>query len=148
MRRFALLRETVRAEILSLQSTAASKLRRHGGDGALIDFSFIPLAYDAVIRGARLPRRAALPTVARQEIRRRSKDIGNAVHQIAVAVAVEVDRIANIGRRKKLRLTDLSGPTAAQLAWRQVTASDNADRIQKLTGEEFGAAAIVGERRE
>src|SRR5690606_1966635 len=63
-------------------------------------------------------------------------------------VAVEVDRVPDVGARQELRLADLAGPAAAKLRGRHVAALDDADRVEELRCEELGAAAVIGERCE
>ena len=43
-----------------------------------------------------------------------------------------------------MRVADLAGPAAAQLREVEVAALDDAQGIEQMRGEEFGAAAVVG----
>ena len=60
-----------------------------------------------------------------------------------MAVAVEIDAILDIGRRQKLRLADLAGIGADQVAQRKIAALDDLQRGDQLALEQFRAAAIM-----
>src|ERR1700722_13689947 len=80
-----------------------------------VDLRLVPLEDRVEIRRALVPVLAALPALVLEIVRRRGEDIGRAVDQVALAVAVEVDGVIETGRRQKLGLSDLSGPQALEL---------------------------------
>ena len=65
-----------------------------------------------------------------------------------MAVAVEIDAVFDIGRRQKLRLADLAGIGADHVVQAQVAALHDLHRREQLALEQFGAAAIMRQRRE
>ena len=80
------------------------------GDGAGIDFAFVPLLDDREIWRAGIPALAPLPPETRKIIGCGSEDIGHAVQQVLAAVAVEIDSIFDIGRGHELRLSNFPSP--------------------------------------
>jgi hypothetical protein len=68
------------------------------------------------------------------------------VNQVAPAIAVEVDRVFEIGRRQELGLAEIAGPVAEHLGRPKVAALDDAKRIRQLRLEHLGAAAIECQR--
>ncbi len=68
--------------------------------------------------------------------------------QIDVAVAVVVDAVLDVGRGQELGLADLAGKGALEIAQRQVAALQDFQRGDQLALEQFGAAAIMRQRRQ
>ena len=65
-----------------------------------------------------------------------------------MAVAVEIDAVLHIRRRQELRLADLAGEGADQIAQRQIAALHDLQRRDQFALEQFGAPAIMRERRQ
>ncbi len=68
--------------------------------------------------------------------------------QVDMAVAVEVDAVLDVGARQKLRLADLAGVGAYEIAQRQVAALQDLQGRDELVLEQLGAPAIMCERRQ
>ena len=100
-----------------------------GRDGLGVDHGLVPAADHLEVGIAFVPALAALPAVALQIVGGGGEHVGHAVHQIAPAVAVEIDRVFVIGRRQELRLPEIAGPVAAHFGRRQVAAIDDAQRV-------------------
>ena len=113
-----------------------------------VDLRRVPLQQDLEIGGALAPGLAALPPIAFEIIGGGGEYVGDAVNEIAAAVAVVIDGVFEIGRRQELGLANLAGPSAAHFAGAHVAAVDDAQRIQELGPEFVRAAAIVGQRRQ
>src|SRR5581483_5419978 len=128
------------------ESRPFGQLAGHDGDGAHVDFGLVPLPDDGVVGRARAPALPGLPAVTFQEVGGGGEHVGHAVLEVAPSVAVEIDSILVVARRQELGVADLTGPTAAQLRERQVTALDDAQRVEQVAGEELRAAAVVGQR--
>ncbi len=86
------------------------------GDGPGVNLRRIPLQQHLEIGRALAPWLAALPAIAFEIVAGRSKHIGHAVNEIALAIAVIVDGVFQIRRRQELGLPDLAGPGAAHFA--------------------------------
>src|SRR5258708_30845947 len=84
-----------------------------------------PLAHDLEIRGALAERRAGPPAVGLQKIGRRGENVGNAVPEIDVSVAVIVDAIFHVRGWQKLRLADLACVRTDQVAQKKNAALDD-----------------------
>ena len=70
------------------------------------------------------------------------------MNEIAPTVAVEIDRVFVIIRRRELQRAEFAGPVPDHLARPQVAALDDAQRIDQLGAEELRSPAIIGERRD
>src|SRR5262249_21118436 len=92
------------------------------------------------------PRLATLPAEADQKVGRRGKRIGNALDQVAAAVAVEVDGVLEVIGGGKLHAAEFAGPVANHVFHALVAALDDAQRIEQLLPEEIRPPAIIGER--
>ena len=95
------------------------------------------------------PRFAALPAEARQEVRGGGERVRHALDQIAAAVAVIVDGAAIIVGGGELHRAQFAGPVAAvHFGDGEIAAPQDAQGVDKLLAEIFGAAAVIGERRD
>ncbi len=92
------------------------------------------------------PGLAALPTEMQEILSGRADDVGGAADEIAVAVAVVVDRVRHVFRRHHLGLPELARPGADHLVGAQVAALDQPQRTEQMLAEHVGAPAIEGER--
>jgi hypothetical protein len=95
-------------------------------DGLGVDLALVPLLDRREIGAAGLPVLAALPAVSGEEVGGRGQHVGGAAQEIAAAVAVEIDRELDVGRRHELGLADFARPCAAQILWRDIAALDDA----------------------
>src|SRR5204863_9687533 len=103
----------------------ARKLRREIADGSGIDLALVPLLDHGEVRAARLPVLAALPAVSGEEVCGRGQHVGRAAQEIAAAIAVEVDREFDVGRRHELGLANFTSPGPAHFLWRDIAALDD-----------------------
>nr|WP_246148700.1 hypothetical protein [Skermanella pratensis] len=76
----------------------------------------------------------------------RAEYVGQAVPQVAAAVAVPVHRVAGVCGRNELGMAHGAGPGADQTALRRVAPVDDPERLQQLLAPEVGPAAVPGER--
>src|ERR1700750_1342213 len=106
-------------------------------DGLAVDRGPVPLAHRFEIRGALIVRRAGLEAGKLQQVRGGGEHIGHAVPEIDMAVAVEIDAVLDVGRRQELRLTDLAGEGADQVALRKIAALDDLQRRQQFALEQI-----------
>ena len=94
------------------------------------------------------PRLAALPAEMDEILAGRADDVRHALDQVALAVAVIVDGVRHVFGRHHLGLAEFARPGADHLLGAQVAALDQAQRIEQMTAEHVGAAAIIGQRGE
>ena len=94
------------------------------------------------------PGLAAFPAEADQEVGAGGHGVGNAVDQIAAAVAVEVHRVLEIVGGGELQAAELAGPVADHAVDGLVAALDDAQRVEQLLAEEIRTPAVIGERRQ
>lgn len=124
------------------------QLIREIRDGLAVDGRPVPLAHRLEIRGALAVGRASLEAGDMQQVGGGGEHIGDAVAQVDMAVAVEIDAVFDVGRRQKLRLADFAGEGADHVAQGQIAALHDLQRRQQLALEQFGAAAIMRHGRE
>src|SRR6266702_719696 len=115
-------------------------------DRLAIDHRPIPLPHRLEIGGAFAIGLAHLEAVGVEQVRSRGEHVGDAVAEVDVAVAVEIDAVFDVGRRQELGLADLAGIGADEVAQRQVAALHNLERSEQLALEQLGAAAIMRQR--
>ena len=116
--------------------------------GLAIDLGPVPLAHHLEILRALAEGCPGLPAVGLEQIGGRRQHIRHAVAEIDMAVAVKIDAILDVGRRQELRLPDLAGVGADQVAQRQVAALEDFQRRDEFGLEQLRAAAIMRQRRE
>src|SRR5476649_1074895 len=87
---------------------------------------------------------AALPAEADQEVGGGGERVGDAVGQIAAAVAVEVDATLEIVGGGELHTAEFTSPVADNVDGRIATL-DKAQGIEQLRAEEIAAPAVIGE---
>ena len=94
------------------------------------------------------PRLARLPAETVKIVGGGSERVRRAVDRIALAVAVEVDRILEIDLGHELELADLSRPGSSHFLRTEVAPLDHFQSIEELLAKFVGPAAIIGERGE
>ena len=94
------------------------------------------------------PRLAAPPAETDQEIGGGGERVGDAVDQVAAAVAVEVDGVLEIVGGGELHAAEFAGPIADHVLHALVAALHDAQGVEQLLAEEFRTAAVIGERRQ
>src|SRR5207248_9178248 len=90
------------------------------------------------------PRLARPPAMMDEQACGRRQHVGNAVAQVAAAVAVEIDAALDIVGREELHLADFARPGAHQLFGRQVAAIENLKSGEELRPELLRPPAIEG----
>src|SRR3954453_23961181 len=129
-----------------LRNHAAStpnQLVREIADRLAVDRRPVPLAHGFEIRRALAVGRAALEAAGVQQVCGGGENIGDAVAEVDVAVAIEIDAVLDVGRWQKLRLADFAGEGANQVAQGEIAALHDLQRRQQFALEQFGAAAIM-----
>src|SRR6202521_576185 len=88
------------------RSRCAGELACEIRDRLRIHLALVPLLDHGEIRAAGLPFLAALPAITGKVVRGRSQHVGRAAQEVAAAVAVEIDRVLDVGRRHELGLAE------------------------------------------
>src|SRR4051812_44918962 len=104
-------------------------------DRLAIDHRPVPFAHGLEIGGAFAVGLAHLEAAGVEQVRGRGEHVGDAVAEIDVAVAVEIDAVLDVGGGQELGLADLAGIGADQVAQRQVTALHDLQRREQLALE-------------
>jgi hypothetical protein len=92
------------------------------------------------------PRFAFPPADAFQIGRRGSHHVRRGTEEVATTVAVVVDTVVHVVRRQELHLPQLAGPRADHLGGFQVSAVDDAERVEELGAEQGTPSAVPGQR--
>ncbi len=74
--------------------------------------------------------------------------IRDAVDQVAVAVAVEIDAVFDVVRRRELHPAEFAGPVASHLINGLVAALDDLERVEQLLAEFVAAPAVISQGRQ
>ena len=83
---------------------------------------------------------ARVPAVLLQEVGDGREDVGQRAPDVAPAVAVEVLRVAQVGRGHELRLPQRAGPRSLQPGELDVAAVEDGERVEQLGAKERRAA--------
>src|ERR1700712_5026148 len=112
-------------------------------DGLAIDGGPVPLAHRLEIGGAFAIGRAVLEAGGVQQIGGGGQYVRDAVAQIDMAVAVEIDAVFDVGRRQELGLSDFAGESADQSTQGEIAALQDFQRREQFALEQLRAPAIM-----
>ena len=94
------------------------------------------------------PRLAALPAEAHKVVRGRTDHVRHAAQQVALAVAVIIDRVFDVFGRHHLGLAEFAGPRADHFRGHQIAALDQSQGVEQMAAEHVRAPAVIGKRGE